>query len=246
MLITNKECTFLSSQHEKNFIIFTSNKTVKDLYVYVQQKAHQALLLHPSFLYHRVYSISSREWDKCLRELNKYIRLPHLRSDQVHATLLTYGAGKARRTGRTRSEQERRVTHYFKLISQPKTLRPSTACSNHDTFRNTRAPSLDRVDIRRKKTRGNFPRRPRSKREAFAGFYRNLIRRLRNARTSRRSKEREIYRPPLIIGMRNELHTVGGLTKCRDDGIVTVASFHAGETRLPETHAASAGIMRRY
>jgi len=43
-------------------------------------------------------------------------------------------------------------------------------------------------------------------------------------------RSREIYRLPLIIGMRNELHIVGGLTKCRDDGIVIVASRRTGET----------------
>lgn len=101
---------------------------------------------------------------------------------------------------------------------------------SHVTFRSS---GLDRVDVHREKTRRRFfPRRGSFKALAACSLTEILhggseARALRGGPTSR-----EIYRPPLIIGMRNELHIVGGLTKCRDDGIVTVAAHRARETRI--------------
>jgi len=89
-------------------------------------------------------------------------------------------------------------------------------------------------------------RRPRGERAALALSTEILHGGLRAGALRGGPRSREIYRPSLIIGMRNELHVVGGLTKCRDDGIVSVATLGAPFPRNNARRCRIIVVMRTF
>lgn len=158
--------------------------------------------------------------------------------DRVHATLLTYEAGKACWTGGMRPAEGA-----LRIISGSlvfKTLKLPASCDSHVTFRNTQSSSLSRQYSSRENTK-DFFRGDSAQGDVSDSFYRNFIRRFLNVCTLRKSKELRDLSSVVYYKYKKRVKRRRWLTKCHDKSRNHhyIASF-IKDTRILKTRHFSA------